>query len=185
MTGHYLAAYTFNEFLDRYQSDLIKGFREAEPHAFRTIEAAEGFIARSGYDVEPGPETWGTQVFPRYWKDNGDGFAPSTLSLWTSAEALMAATFHGIHGKAYRRGAEWHAHPAPWPNYALWWVAKDHQPDWAEAVRKIEHLGDHGPTETAFTFKALFDPEGRSFKPDTAKIKRLAASNQLKAQIEP
>lgn len=65
MPGHYLAAYTFNEFLDRYQSDLIKGFREAEPDAYRAIEAAEGFVSRSGYDGEPGPESLGGTGFPK------------------------------------------------------------------------------------------------------------------------
>lgn len=31
---------------------------------------------------EPGPASWGDQVFPRFHTENGDGWAPSTLSLW-------------------------------------------------------------------------------------------------------
>lgn len=177
MTRFILAAYTFNQFVAPYQSPRIKGFRDREPAAFAAIEDATGFIARSGYDSEPGPASWGTQVFPKYWEDNGDGFAPSTLSLWETPEALMAATFHGRHGEAYRKGSEWHAHPAPWPNYVLWWVNESHRPDWAEAVQRLEHLGDHGPTPKAFTFKALFNSSGGKSKADTALMRKLAASD--------
>lgn len=82
MRDHRLAVYTFNQFVAPYQSDRIRGFREAEPGTFLAIENAEGFVARSGYEGEEGPSSWGEQVFPDCWANsNGDGWAPSTLSL--------------------------------------------------------------------------------------------------------
>ncbi|WP_306149820.1 MULTISPECIES: hypothetical protein [unclassified Roseibium] len=45
MEAHHLAVYTFNQFLAPYQSDAIKGFRDAEPGAFAEMERASGFIA--------------------------------------------------------------------------------------------------------------------------------------------
>jgi len=180
MAAFRLAAYTFNRFLDRYQSDRVKGFRDAEPGAFAAMDRAEGFIARSGYDGEDGPESWGPQVFPKYWVDNGDGFAPSTLSVWRSIEALMAATYHGVHGDAFRNGADWHVRPTPFPAYVIWWVPEDHRPDWIEAVSRLEWLGDNGPTPKAFSFKTAFTPNGERYGPNVQDVKRLAALNAAK-----
>ncbi len=174
MTAHNLAVYTFGQFLDQYESETIRGFREAEPAAFSAIEAAPGFISRSGYDSDEQPGSWGPQVFPRFWVDNGDGFAPSTLSLWDSLEAIAAATYHGLHGAAYRRGREWNIPAVTWPSYVLWWVSAGHRPDWQEAVKRHEHLADHGPSPFAFTFKQAYGPTGSAAKLDPQRIRALA-----------
>lgn len=177
MPDAYLALYTFGQFIAPYQDPQIKGFRAAEPAVFEAIEKAKGFIARSGYDDEIDPRSWGPQVFPRYWQDNGDGFAPSTLSLWTSIEAAVAACYHGLHGQAFKRGHEWNRKPDGWPNYVAWWVECGNRPDWAEAVRRLEHLGDHAPSPVAFTFKKAFGRAGQATTIDASEVKRLAAEN--------
>lgn len=186
MQAHLLAAYTFNQFIAPFQSDAIKGFRDAEPGAFDAIEAASGFVARSGYDGEDGPPSWGVQVFPKCWENgNGDGWAPSTLSLWTSMEALMAATYHGAHGDAYRQGHKWHIRANHIPEYVLWWVPDDHRPNWSEAIARFEALMEDGPSAAAFSFKQAFTPDGQRIKPDTAAIKELARQNEaLKATVQ-
>lgn len=75
MNSGYLAVYTFNQFIAPYESQEIKGFRDLEPITFRTLEKSAGFIARSGYDGEDGPDSWGEQVFPDSWLNlNGDGW---------------------------------------------------------------------------------------------------------------
>ena len=178
MRAHHLAVYTFSQFVDRADSPVLKDFFDSEPPVLRELEAADGFIARSGYDSDEGPESWGEQVFPKFWRDNGDGWAPSTLSLWTTPEALAAATYHGQHGAAYRRGREWNIPPIEWPGYVLWWVEAGHRPDWREAVERHEHLGDHGPTPKAFTFKQLFQPDGTPAKLESAKVRKLAEAQQ-------
>lgn len=184
MQFHTLAVYTFNQFIAPFQSDAIKGFRDAEPGAFAAIERAEGFIARSGYEDEPGPESWGTQVFPTCWENgNGDGWAPSTLSLWTSLEALMAATYHGDHGDAYRQGHKWHIRARHIPEYVVWWVLDSHRPNWDEAVARFENLMTNGPTAQAFSFKQAYAPDGQQTKPDTALVKHLAARNQAVREL--
>lgn len=177
-----LALYTFGQFVAPYEDPKIKGFRDAEPHVFATIANASGFLGHSGYDGDVDPPVWGEQVFPKYWQDNGDGFAPSTLSLWESAEAALAACYHGLHAQALKRGREWNVKPDGWPNYVLWWVAEDHHPDWREAVNRLEYLGDHGPSATAFTFKTVYDPDGQAARIDTGEVKRLAAENAARAK---
>jgi hypothetical protein len=178
MQDQLLAVYTFNQFVAPYQSERIKGFRDAEPATFRTIEKAEGFIARSGYVGEPGPESWGEQVFPSCWTNgNGDGWAPSTLSLWSSIESIMAATYQGPHGRLLRYGKDWHIPADHIPEYVLWWVPDGERPDWAAAVGRFEKLMVDGPNPNAFTFKTAFDVVGSRYTPDRVLIKDLAQRN--------
>jgi hypothetical protein len=42
---------------------------------------------------------------------------------------------------------------------ALWWVPVGHLPGVDEAVKRIAHLDAHGPTQFAFTFKHVFQPD--------------------------
>jgi hypothetical protein len=44
------------------------------------------------------------------------------------------------------------------PVLVLWWVAAGHLPTVAEALAKLEHLKQHGPTPGAFTFRKPFSP---------------------------
>lgn len=179
MSGsHILAVYTFGQFLDRADSPKIKDFFDMEPAVLEVLEASPGYIARSGYPGGEGPDSWGPQVFPRFWKDNGDGWAPSALSLWSGVEEIAAATYHGLHGAAYRRGREWNIPAIDWPGYVLWWVTSDHRPDWQEATERLEYLHDNGPTAHAFTFKKVFDADGTQRKLDTQRMKELHQSGQ-------
>lgn len=180
MSDRRLALYTFGQFIAPYEDPRLQGFRDAEPPVFAAIEKASGFIGRSGYDEDVDSPSWGLQVFPKYWTDNGDGWAPSTLSLWATIEAAIAASYHGIHAQVLKRGHEWNIQPDGWPNYVAWWVDGNHRPDWAEAVWRLEHLGDHGPSANAFTFKKAYDPSGQATRIDMAAVKRLAAQNALR-----
>ncbi|MEP3428967.1 MAG: DUF3291 domain-containing protein [Roseibium sp.] len=184
MTKSVLAVYTFNQFIAPYNSPAIKGFREAEPGAFSELERSYGFIARSGYDGDEGPDSWGTQVFPSCWTDNGDGFAPSTLSLWVSLEALMAATYHGAHGQAFKQGHLWHDHNSQLPGSVFWWVLNNHQPDWSEAVDRFEKLRADGPSPEAFTAKNAFDPNGQPYSYDAKRVRDLAVRNKANAPAD-
>jgi uncharacterized protein DUF3291 len=44
---------------------------------------------------------------------------------------------------------------------ALWWVPSGHRPTVAEAVERLSHLEQHGPTGHSFTFAEPFDVSGR------------------------
>ena len=81
-----VALYTFGMFIERADHPNNTGFHERNDPILLHIEGRPGFIARSGYEDDPGPESWGLQVYPRYNEDRGDGWAPSTLSLWTDLE---------------------------------------------------------------------------------------------------
>ncbi|BDA84772.1 hypothetical protein Sa4125_23140 [Aureimonas sp. SA4125] len=76
-----LALYNFGMFRRPSDDPVNRGFHDRNDPNLRAVEASDGFISRSGYPDEPGPPSWGVQVFPRFFVDNGDGWAPSTLSL--------------------------------------------------------------------------------------------------------
>ncbi|QDL94788.1 DUF3291 domain-containing protein (plasmid) [Paroceanicella profunda] len=172
-----LALYTFGQFARPSADPANDGFHDRNDRNFRAAEHSSGFLGRSGYPDEPGPAPWGVQVYPRFHVENGDGWAPSTLSLWESPEAAMAFTWHSeIHREALRRGREWFVKPA-WPPYVFWWVAEGHVPDWAEGVARFEQLADQGPGPQAFDHAALFDADGQPRRQDPAILARHVAAN--------
>jgi len=175
-----LALYTFGIFRLPSADPANAGFHARNAPNLAAAEQAAGFIARSGYDGDPGPASWGAHAYPRFYR-GGDAHSPSTLSLWDSLEAPMAFTYHGIHAEALAHGRDWFLKPAGssegWPPYVLWWVAGDHVPDWREAVDRHEWLRDHGPSSRAFDWPTPFDAEGNPAMIDRGRLRAIAARN--------
>jgi hypothetical protein len=63
-----LALYTFGVFRARADDPINRGFHDRNDVNFRIFEISDGFIARSGYEGDPGPECWGKLVYRRYGK---------------------------------------------------------------------------------------------------------------------
>ena len=51
---------------------------------------------------------------------------------------------------------------------AMWWVPAGHRPSVAEAVERLAHLEQHGPTPIAFGFATAFSPDGQPILRETA-----------------
>ena len=168
--SHHLALYTFNVFRAPAEDPANDGFHELNDRILPIADQAPGLIARSGYEDEPGPPEWGKQVFPHFYIERGDGWSPSTLSLWETPEAAMAFAYHGLHAEALKRGREWHDEPQ-FPPYAVWWIEAGKRPDWTEAVARHLHLHQHGPTAYVFDFKHLFTPNGKPQATNPARLK--------------
>lgn len=181
MTSKRLALYTFGIFRAPASDAVNQGFHDRNDRNFLIAETSEGFIARSGYEEEPGPESWGEQVFPRFYLEQGDGWSPSTLSLWKDLASPMAFSYAGIHMEAMRHGREWFLKPA-WPPYVLWWVEWDHTPSWTEAVVRHEFLHDHKASAFAFDFKTCFDEDGRPATIDNQLVKQNMRLNEKRQQ---
>ena len=171
---HSLAIYNFGMFTKPSEHPANHDWHMREGPIFDRLAKAPGFIARSGYDDDiHGVKSWGTQVFPRFHEERGDGWAPATISLWENLETLFEFTYKGLHQEAFVRGKQWMVR-GDWPPYVLWWVKHDHQPNWAEGVERFEYLHDHGPTAKAFNFKHPFDADGSAVG---LKHRGLEASN--------
>ena len=176
MHGHHLAIYNFGLHVDDYESPHVEGFRLREPLNFEAANRAKGFVGRSGYAGEPGPESWGEKVYPRFLAGSGFTDAPSSLSLWSDLESLMAFTYNGVHADALKHARNWNQRQA-WPALVLWWVEQGARPVWADGAERLEHLADHGPTQRAFTFKTPYDPDGKPAAIDREHVKVLASRN--------
>jgi Domain of unknown function (DUF3291) len=174
-----LALYTFGMFRAPADSPANQGFRGRNDLNLQNVDVSDGFIARSGYLGDPGPESWGTQVYPRFYVERGDGWSPSTLSLWADLESPMAYTYGGLHAEALRHGREWFVQPE-WPPLVFWWVDHDHVPTWQEAVERHEFLYDNGPTPSAFHFKTAFDSNGRPLVIDREVVRQKMQMNSAR-----
>ena len=165
---HHLALYNFGIFAKPSADKANDGFHRRNDPILNLVDQTPGLVALSGYDGEAGPASWGKQVYPRFYVEQGDGYSPSTLSVWRDLESLFAFSYFGLHAEALAHGREWFKKPA-WPPYVLWWVTVGEKPTWAEAVVRHEHLHDFGPSIFAFNFKNAFDAEGRAIEVDRAR----------------
>jgi hypothetical protein len=77
------------------------------------------------------------------------------LSVWRDVDALRDFAYKSAHVEILRRKHEWFTRMAN-AYMALWWVPEGHEPTAAEAVARLEHLRQHGPTADAFTFGEAF-----------------------------
>ncbi len=175
-TAPKLALYTFGLFMEEDDHPANDSFWELNDRIFAIVDRCKGLIARSGYEGEDGPESWGREVFPHFAREHGRETAPSTLSLWESIEAAMAFAYSGLHAEALRRGREWNIKPA-WPPYAAWWWPHDAPPEWSDAVRLHKRLHDNGPSPEVLTFKSPFGPQGDGVTLDRGEIRRLSDLN--------
>jgi hypothetical protein len=79
------------------------------------------------------------------------------LTVWESVDALRAFVFKTEHVDFLRRRREWFT-PYEGAYLALWWVPDGHIPSVEEAMERLAHIGEHGPSEYAFTFAKLGNP---------------------------
>ena len=112
------------------------------------------------------------------WRLKGDGNDATSLrplgdkiivnmSVWRDVNALRDYVYKSAHVEIMKRRREFFSRMSN-AYLALWWIPAGHQPTVAEAVAKLEHLREHGPSAEAFTFGEAFaapdaDNAGTSF----------------------
>jgi hypothetical protein len=79
------------------------------------------------------------------------------MSVWESVEALADFVYRSAHVGVMRRRREWAERMAE-AYMVLWWIPAGEIPTVEEAKGRLEHLREHGPTPSAFTFKERFSP---------------------------
>ncbi|NBB48214.1 DUF3291 domain-containing protein [Rhizobium sp. CRIBSB] len=174
--SHHLAIYNFGVHTASYLTASVQGFALREPLNFEAAARAVGFLGRSGYEGEPGPESWGELVFPRFLKETGRASGVSSLSLWRDIESLMAFTYAGVHADALKHARHWNERQF-WPPLVLFWVEAGRRPAWKQAVERFELLADHGPTPEAFNFKSAYTVDGLPYVVDRDRVKTLSLQN--------
>jgi hypothetical protein len=86
-----------------------------------------------------------------------DPLVITNMAVWESIDQLADFTYRSGHLDFLRRRREFFEHDEA-PFLVLWWVPEGHIPTMEEAMDRLEHLREHGPTPHAFTFRKRFEP---------------------------
>jgi len=86
------------------------------------------------------------------------------MSAWESVEALFDFVYKSAHRLVMAHRREWFDRPVR-AYQVLWWLPAGSVPTAEEGLARLAHLGAHGATRHAFTFKQKFPPPGRHGEP--------------------
>jgi hypothetical protein len=79
------------------------------------------------------------------------------ISVWRDIASLSDYAYRSDHAAALRRRRDWFF-PQSQASLVLWWVSAGSIPTIAEAVQRLAHLREHGPSPRAFNFREQFPP---------------------------
>ncbi len=175
---HHLAIYNFGIHVEAYATAPVQGFALREPFNFEAATRALGFVGRSGYDGEPGPESWGEHVVPTALGNLSGRSTVSSLSLWEDIESLSAFSYAGVHADALKHARQWNI-KQDWPPLVLFWVPVGDKPTWSQAVERFERLMGEGSGPGHFTFKTAFAADGGPYQLDRARVKQMSEANRI------
>ncbi len=77
------------------------------------------------------------------------------MSVWESDEDLKRYVYASAHRELLASRHEWFE-KRPGPSLAMWWIPAGAIPTVEDAKSRLDHLGAHGPTPLAFTFRDGF-----------------------------
>jgi hypothetical protein len=126
-------------------SPLVAGFVEALAPINALADAAVGFVWR--LQTDDGNAT-GLRVF-------ADDQIILNMSVWESIEALSDFTYRSDHIGVLRQRRQW-ADRFDGVSSAMWWIHAGAYPGASEAVTRLDHLSQFGPSAYAFTFQSPF-----------------------------
>jgi Domain of unknown function (DUF3291) len=82
----------------------------------------------------------------------GDPRIIVNFSVWETVDGLERFVWQTVHTRFYGRRDDWFEH-FEGPSLVLWWVPIGHRPSVAEALARMEHLKQHGPSDHAFDWQ--------------------------------
>ncbi|HEY1897136.1 MAG TPA: DUF3291 domain-containing protein [Terracidiphilus sp.] len=93
-----------------------------------------------------------------YFRPFGDERTLLNMSVWQDIDSLRHYVYQTAHREVLRQRHAWFE-KFEGSFIALWWVPAGHIPGIDEAKRRLAHLDAHGPTQFAFTFNFIFEPD--------------------------
>jgi hypothetical protein len=82
-------------------------------------------------------------------KIDGDPQFVANLTVWEDFDSLSTFVYKTLHAKFMDRKAEWFEVLAQ-QHFVMWWIEEGHRPTLQEALERLAHLQDNGPTDHAF-----------------------------------
>jgi hypothetical protein len=148
MTGYHLAQVNIGRVLAPPDDPVMAGFMARLDDLNALAERSPGFVWR--LQTSEGNAT--------YFRPYDDDRILVNMSVWESVETLKHYVYHTTHAELLRQREQWFEKFKS-AYLALWWVPAGHRPGIDEAKKRIAHLQAHGPTQFAFTFKTVFQPD--------------------------
>ena len=145
MTRFHLAQVNIGRLIAPIDDPVMEGFRSQLDPINALADRSPGFVWR--LQTEEGNAT-----AIRPYEDERMAI---NMSVWESLEALQKFVYQTAHVGPLRDRKQWFE-PIEGPILALWWVPAGHIPTIAEALDRLAHLQQHGPTREAFTFRTPF-----------------------------
>jgi hypothetical protein len=108
-------------------------------------ERAPGFVWRYQDDSGAAIETRPYQGDPRM---------AINLSVWESVEAFERFVWQTLHKRFYGRREEWFEKPDA-PYFVMWWMPAGNMPTVQEALKRLDHLRQNGPSDYAFGWESV------------------------------
>jgi Domain of unknown function (DUF3291) len=149
MTNYHLAQVNIGRVKAPIEDPLMAGFVARLDEINAIAEHSPGFVWR--LQTSQGNATY----FRPYPNDDR---ILINMSVWETVEALRHYVYKTAHAQLLRQRESWFEKFAG-VYMALWWVPAGHRPGTDEATKRLAHLEKHGPTQFAFTFKQLFEPD--------------------------
>lgn len=146
-SGWHLAQLNVGRVLAPTDDPALADFMAALGRINELAERSPGFVWRLQGDNGNATAILATQD-PRFLVN---------MSVWDSIEALFAFVYRSAHTAIMARRREWFEKPVE-AYQVLWWVPAGHTPTTDEALARLRHLQDHGPSAHAFTFKQHYPP---------------------------
>lgn len=148
MSSYHIAQVNIGRIRAELTDPLMAGFTGRLEEINALADASPGFVWRL-------QTTEGNATYLRPFADERTLL---NMSVWETVEALRHYVYQTAHRELLRQRQAWFERFAGGYS-ALWWVPAGHIPGIDEAKRRIAHLDSHGPSEFAFSFNAVFQPD--------------------------
>ena len=76
------------------------------------------------------------------------------MSVWETPAHLEHFVWNTVHKRIYQKKGNWFA-PMQTPHFVMWWISAGHIPSAQEAMARLDHLTQHGPSDHAFGWESL------------------------------
>ena len=148
MSKYHIAQVNIGRIRAELDDPIMAGFVTRLDEINALADSSPGFIWR--LQTNEGNAT--------YLRPYADERTLLNMSVWETVESLRNYVFKTAHVEMVRKRQAWFEKFAG-AYAALWWVPVGHIPGIDEAKKRIEHFDVHGPTQFAFTFNSVFQPD--------------------------
>ncbi len=148
MSQFHIAQVNIGRIRAELNDPIMAGFVERLEEINSLADSAPGFVWR--LQTSEGNAT--------YLRPFADERTLLNMSVWGTVEALRHFVFKTAHVELLRQRHAWFE-KFEGAYSALWWVPAGHIPGVDEAKQRIAHLDRNGPTQFAFTFNAVIQPD--------------------------